>query len=65
MKIYVYLLITNPLLYENIVNLFEHDIETKMLFELIKQPFENFLVFVVRLILWTLKKILFKFIWIY
>ena len=42
MKIYLYLLITNPLLYENIVNLFEHDIETKMLFELIKQPFENF-----------------------
>ena len=27
-KIFVYFLIMNPALYENIVNLFEHDMET-------------------------------------
>ena len=44
-KIFVYLLITNPSLYENIENLFERDMKTQILFELSEQPFENFLVF--------------------
>ena len=45
MKIFVYVLIMNPLLYEKIVNLFELNMETGISFELIKQPFKNFLVF--------------------
>ena len=31
MKIFAYLLIINPSLYENIVNLFEHDMETNII----------------------------------
>ena len=45
MKIFVYLLITNTSLYENILNPFEHVMETQILFKLIKQPLKNFLVF--------------------
>ena len=29
-EIFVYLLMMNPLLYENLVNLFEHDMETNI-----------------------------------
>ena len=44
-KIFVYFLIMNPSWYENIVNLFEHDMETQILFKLIKQPSRIVLVF--------------------
>ena len=44
MKIFVYLLITNPSFYENIVNIFNM-ILRQILFELIKQLFKNSLVF--------------------
>ena len=44
-NIFVYLFIMNSSLYENIVDLFEHDMEKQTLVKLIKQPLENVLVF--------------------